>query len=92
MRAVPTRGLGEHPGYDYRWRWAKCQDPNRPSVPRGRHVIRHPLADRKGQRCKVTTRSPTNGNMRVEFPDGFWAIAPRHAVAKIPAGERTLYL
>ena len=46
---------------------------------------------RKGQRCKVTTRSPTNGNMRIEFRDGFVVIAPRHAVAKIPPSERTLF-
>jgi hypothetical protein len=39
------------------------------------------LGERKGQRCRVWARG-RNGNIGVEFEDGYRAIAPRHAVRR----------
>lgn len=40
------------------------------------------LGDRKGQRCRVWARG-RNGNLGIEFEDGYRVIAPRYAVRRI---------
>lgn len=60
------------PEYPYVWHW-------RDGGPRQRAAL-----DRKGQRCRVIVRG-SNGNLLIEFEDGFRTVAPRHAIRKAPA-------
>jgi len=38
--------------------------------------------DRKGQPCRILVPSSPNGNVLVEFEDGYRVVAPRHAVRR----------
>lgn len=45
------------------------------------------LPGRKGQRCRVLTRSRRMNSCSIEFPDGLRAIVSRNALRKARAGE-----
>lgn len=46
-----------------------------------------PVPGRKGQRCRVLTRSRRMNSCAIEFEDGFRAIVSRNALRKRRAGE-----
>jgi hypothetical protein len=56
----------------------------------GTHVWywRRFLGERKGQRCRLWVRSSSNGNVGIEFEDGYRTVAPRYAVRKLVAQTR----
>ncbi len=66
------------PDFPLRWRWARVADPNRPpNAPK----ITHPLAGRRGERCRELCRG-SNGARLLEFEDGFRVVAPFWSVGR----------
>lgn len=57
------------------WRWRTSADPNRPPG----HRIAHPLAHRHGQSVRRICQG-RNGNVLMEFEDGFRTVAPRYSI------------
>lgn len=85
--AAKIKERDEHlAAWPHEWRWARVRDPCRPfeceharwGTPR---YIPHPLADRVGQPCRVLARG-RNGNLLIEFEDGYRVVAPRHAIRR----------
>lgn len=44
------------------------------------------LGDRKGQQCRFFARG-RNGNLGIEFEDGYRVVAPRYAVRRLSLSE-----
>ena len=80
MTDAPIAASGSSPAYTHVWRWRTVADPNRPQ---GAKRIPHPLAPRFGQGCREILRG-SNGNLLIEFEDGYRTVAPRHALRRVP--------
>lgn len=61
--------MGRSGVWTHVWHW-------RNGAPRHRSAL-----DRKGQRCRVLCGS-SNGNLLIEFDDGYRTVAPRHAIRR----------